>query len=99
MFFDYFLMTSLSLNSYMGFRNHVFRGHNAYMDKLCFLLILMYVGMLIKALKNVHLALGLIAKNAQDIPFAQEDPALGHIQDTGTRMITAMKWFVVVNQV
>ena len=57
---------------------------------LCFLLILMYVGMLIKALKNVHLALGLIAKNARDIPFAQEDPALGHIQDTGTKMITAM---------
>ena len=62
----------------------------AFILLLYFLLILMYVGMLIKALKNVHLALGLIAKNAQDIPFAQEDPALGHIQDTGTKMITAM---------
>ena len=31
MFFDYFLMTLLSLNSYMGFRTHFFRTHNTYM--------------------------------------------------------------------
>ena len=33
---------------------------------------------------------GANCKNTWDIPFAQEDPALGHIQDTGTKMITAM---------
>ena len=30
MFFDYFLMTLLSLNAYTGFRTPVFRGHNTY---------------------------------------------------------------------
>ena len=33
MFFDYFLMILISLNSYMGFRNHVSGGHDTYMDK------------------------------------------------------------------
>ena len=38
MFFDYFLMILISLNSYMGFRNHVFRGHDTFIDIISYFL-------------------------------------------------------------
>ena len=66
---------------------------------LRFLLTLMFVGIMIKAQKNVLLGLEMTAKNARNIPFALGGLVLGHIQGTGIRMITAMKLFVVVDQV